>query len=88
MTLIGVLLARLIGHSPPYGLAPPSPPCQGGGLLHSVAVVAMLTVTLVVGALGASTIKDDQQVIFLPTSAYLDEDGKHWTVPVHARGSH
>lgn len=34
------------------------------------------------------TIKDDQQVIFFPTSAYLDEDGKHWTVPVHARGSH
>lgn len=78
MTLIGVLLVRLIGHSPLYPQAPLS---RGGAYSIRVAAVAMLTVTFVVGALGASTIKDDQQVIFFPTIAYLDEDGKNWMVP-------
>jgi hypothetical protein len=34
-------------------------------------------------ALSASSIKDDETVLFFPTSAYLDDGATAWVVPIH-----
>jgi len=43
----------------------------------------LLTVGLSALGVGASEIKSDETVVFFTTTAVLDEDGGHWTVPIH-----
>lgn len=33
---------------------------------------------------GYSDVKDDERVVFFNTAAWLDADGSHWNIPVHA----
>ena len=49
---------------------------------HILLIVLALLPFLSSAATG-SPIKDDETVIFFPTNAYLDSDGKTWTIPIH-----
>jgi phosphatidate phosphatase APP1 len=31
----------------------------------------------------SSKVRNDERIIFFPTAAFLTEDGKHWTMPIH-----
>ncbi|NQU23968.1 MAG: App1 family protein [Candidatus Nealsonbacteria bacterium] len=53
----------------------------GMGLLGAAVIVIPAVVMVLPGS--QSDIKSDETVVFYPTYAHLDADGKTWTVPVH-----
>jgi len=52
--------------------------------LSSISTIVLLAgLVLPLGSRSASTINNDEQVVFFRTAAHLDEAGEHWIVPIH-----